>query len=147
MSTICSLRLISLLNFLGLPNLGVTATLQVTQSAGNVPAMLINKHLDFFKERAREFLIENFLNGGNNQGGRRIKNEFYPTLRLRNGLEGVRRREKSQSFGGTVSLEGSARPKSIQRKVRDAMLSTDEYVEYSVMTDTSPSVLKQRLRA
>jgi len=65
--------------------------------------MLINKHLDFFKERAREFLIENFLNGGNNQGGRRIKNEFYPTLRLRNGLEGVRRREKSHSFGGTAS--------------------------------------------
>jgi hypothetical protein len=109
--------------------------------------MLINKHLDFFKERAREFLIENFLNGSNNHGGRRIKNEFYPTLTLRSGFEGVRRRDKSYSFGGTVSLEGPTRPKSIQRKVPDAMMSTDEYAEYSVMTDTSPSVLKQRLRA
>ena len=109
--------------------------------------MLINKHLDFFKERAREFLIENFLNGSNNHGGRRIKNEFYPMLRLRSGLEGVRIRDKSHSFGGTASLEGHVRPKSIQRKVPDAMMSTDEYVEYSVMTNTSPSVLKQRLRA
>jgi hypothetical protein len=104
--------------------------------------MLINKHMDFFKERAREFLIENFLNGSNNHGGRRIKNEFYPTLRLRSGLEGVRRREKSLSFGGTGSLESHARPKSIQRA---RMITTNDYMEYSVMTDTSPSVLKQRL--
>lgn len=104
--------------------------------------MLINKHLDFFKERAREFLMENFLNGRKNVGGRRIKNEFYPTLRLRSGLEGARRREKPLSFGGTGSLEGHSRPKSIQRAT---MLSTNDYMEYSVMTDTSPSVLKQRL--
>ena len=110
--------------------------------------MLINKHLDYFKERAREFLIENFLNGSNNLGGRRINNEFYPTLRLKSGLEGVRRRGKSHSLGGTGSQDGHARPKSIQRMMGGAaMISTNEYMEYSVMTDTSPSMLKQRLLA
>lgn len=110
--------------------------------------MLINKHLDYFKERAREFLIENFLNGSNNLGGRRIKNEFYPKLRLRSGFEGGRRRQKSLSYGDAGSLESHARPKSNQRKMMGStMLSTNDYMEYSVMTDTSPSVLKQRLLA
>jgi hypothetical protein len=68
-------------------------------------------------------------------------------MRLRSGLEGIRRREKSHSFGGTGSLEGNARPKSIQRKMAATMISTNDYMEYSVMTDTSPSMLKQKLLA
>ena len=97
---------------------------------------MASKHLDFFKERAREFLIETFLSGNNNPIGLRIRNEFYPALRLRTaaGLLQGKRDKKAQTLV----------PKSANRKAAP-LLSTNQYLDFSVLTDTSPSMLKQRL--
>jgi hypothetical protein len=72
-----------LLNFLGVSELGITANIQLNTMQGDGSYSMLHKHLNFFKERAREFLIENFLSSNNNTIGGHIKNEFYPILRLR----------------------------------------------------------------